>query len=299
MCGVASGLSTGAWFPAGPVYSAAPWSVALLPYLEFQTLYDRLTNPAASPEPLTNLVNTNIQVYTCPDDANENIGGNLSFAANGGYMTSGNWTTAQSSGLPVGSHTLNSYLFSFNNYNSPTNTPTLDSREVQAGTGVLIEETGANGYTAQIDRLSDGQQHTVVLTENLQTVAWYSTSPTAVGVFAPIPQSAAGQYADSVTAPGAGIGPDPSLVPPSLKNLALRLNAPNLGQYSAKINANLGASEGNAPRPSSNHPNVVNVFFADGHGGPLSQNIADDVWLRLLSSSGEKFGQNVLGDNSF
>lgn len=286
--------------PATFTYSAAPWSIALLPYLEFQTLYDRLITAGSGPETLPTLQQTSIQVYTCPDDANENTGGNLSFAVNGGYMTSGNWTTAQSSGLAVGSHTLSSYLFSFNNYNSPSNVANQDSREVQAGTGLLLEETGSNGFRAQIDRIPDGQTHTVLLTENLQTFTWYTPSPSSAAVFAPIVQSAAGQYADAITGSANGIGPDPSV---GGKGKALQFGvstgSPSLATYSAKINSNLGAAEGMSPRPSSNHPNVVNVFFADGHGGPLSQNIADDVWLRLLSSAGEKFGQVVLSDNSF
>lgn len=285
---------------ASPTYTPAPWSVALLPYLEFQTLFDRLVTPGSGPETLpAQLQNTSIQVYTCPDDANENTGGNLSFAVNAGYTTSGNWTNAQTNAWLNTQHELQDYLFSFNNYNAPSNAPTQDSREVQAGTGVFIEETGSNGYTAQIDRLSDGQQHTVVLTENLQAFTWYSFLPPQVGVVVPITQSAAGQYADAVTGAANGIGPDPAVGGKSRSLFYNQTTPPNLATYSAKINANLGAAEGTSPRPSSNHPNVVNVFFADGHGGPLSQGIADDVWLRLISSSGEKFGQNVLGDNAF
>ncbi|MFO1092484.1 MAG: DUF1559 domain-containing protein [Planctomycetaceae bacterium] len=290
---------------ASPGRTAAPWSVSLLPYLEFQTLYDRLVTPGTGPEAVGTLQQTSIQVYTCPDDATENIGGNLSFAANGGYMTSGNWTAAQAGGLPVGSHTLNSYLFSFNNYNAagtPANSPTLDSREVQAGTGLLVEETNSFGFRAQIDRIPDGQTHTVLLTENLQAVTWFNPSPTAVGVFVPVTGTApgastAGQYADAITGSANGIGPDPSV---GGKSQSLFFgNALSVAAYAGTINSNLGAAEGTAPRPSSNHPNVVNVFFADGHGGPLSQNIADSVWMRLISSAGEKFGQVVLSDADF
>jgi prepilin-type N-terminal cleavage/methylation domain-containing protein/prepilin-type processing-associated H-X9-DG protein len=301
--GVWTGESSGS-----PVLAPAPWSVALLPYLEFQTLYDRITTGSGTGtmptgETELDLKTRGIQVYTCPDDPNSDTGGTLSFSANAGYTTEGNWTlatdaTTAAPSWTFGMHEVSDYLFSFNDYNNagtPPNSPTLDSREVQAGTGVFIEETGTGGYKAQIDRMSDGSTHTIVLTENLQAETWYSPNPGQVGIVVPFPEAAAGQYEDAA---GGGIGPDPAALPANAKALAMAYGTVNLGTYNAKINAVLPA-EGRAPRPSSQHPNVVNVFFADGHGGPMSQNIADSVWVRLVSSAGERFGQPVLGDNDF
>ena len=52
---------------------------------------------------------------------------------------------------------------------------------------------------------------------------------------------------------------------------------------------------GQAPRPSSNHPAQVNVIFCDGHGAGLNQSIDDGVYTRLLSSNGSGYGQIIDG----
>ncbi|MCA9033310.1 MAG: prepilin-type cleavage/methylation domain-containing protein, partial [Planctomycetaceae bacterium] len=62
-----------------------------------------------------------------------------------------------------------------------------------------------------------------------------------------------------------------------------------------KINARLGsAPEGNSPRPSSQHGQVVNVIYADGSGKSLAQNIDESVYARLVSSNGNNGNQQIL-----
>jgi prepilin-type processing-associated H-X9-DG protein len=63
----------------------------------------------------------------------------------------------------------------------------------------------------------------------------------------------------------------------------------------SRINNNTGAGEGLAPRPASMHPGVVNVFFGDGHGQSVSQNINDLVWFNLTTPGGQRHGENIQG----
>lgn len=296
------------------LYAPAPWSVLMLPYIEQEDLFDRITTgavggPVPTGETETVLKNTLIEVYTCPDDPNADTGGTLSWAVNAGYTTSDNWLAAQAGTWNVGSHELRDYLFSFDNYNAAGGgVPTLDSREVQAATGVFVEQSGGGGYKATIDRMKDGQTQTILLTEGLQMVNWHSPHPRQVAIFAPLTGTLVddatpvpAQYSDLAVDPINGLGPDATALPPNAKSLALTIGAPNLSAsgLNARINDNPGAQEGLLPRPSSNHANVVNVMYADGHGGPLSEDVTDFVYLRLLTSNGGKLGQQVLSDSDF
>jgi prepilin-type processing-associated H-X9-DG protein len=68
----------------------------------------------------------------------------------------------------------------------------------------------------------------------------------------------------------------------------------------SKINRNLAsATDSENPRPSSLHPGVVNMAFGDGSVKPVSQDISDNVYLRLLTPFGGRYGQNVLADTDF
>ena len=65
------------------------------------------------------------------------------------------------------------------------------------------------------------------------------------------------------------------------------------------INVNRGANEGSAPRPSSNHPGVVNVHYADGHGSVMSEQIDTTVYVRLLTPNGVQYGQTNVSADQF
>ena len=130
----------------------ATWCIQLLPYLENQALFDRIT--AGNGEAAGNLndrpsvlQNTNIQVYTCPDDPNSDAPGCLSFVANAGYTTSAFW------GLPMTAAHIpgGPYDFSFDNYTTAAPFHSSEDEEVFRGTGMFFQE-GAAGRSA-IDRV--------------------------------------------------------------------------------------------------------------------------------------------------
>lgn len=289
----------------------ASWAVQLLPYLEAQELFNRITAAAA---PLVGndspavLANTNLQVYTCPDDPNADVGGKLSFVANAGYTTSDFWGGSLAGHVPGVGAGLNNYDFSFDGY-QPGGASSEDV-EVFRGTGMFLVENPTAAIRSAMDRVPDGASHTILLSENLQATTWASADIEDVSFVVPFEAgSEAGDFANNEAIIN-GLGPTPPSSGPPLKSVALDYDTPlatpqginfsaNPVLATGKINAQPGAPQSTRPRPSSLHPNVVNVMYADGHGGPISSTISDRVWVRLVSSSGERFGQEVLSDNDF
>ncbi len=105
----------------------------------------------------------------------------------------------------------------------------------------------------------DGTTYTLLMTENLNADSWRDLGEANVGVIW-----------DHSWDPDAGAaGTDP--VPP-------------------KINFD---PEGNHPRPSSRHPGIVNVFYCDGHGRPLSDSLDYLIYQHLMTPWGSKAAQDA------
>jgi hypothetical protein len=295
---------------ASPSWQGAPWSVQLLPFLEQQGLFDRLqvsTNDVPSdPNSTTQLLLTNIKVYTCPDDPNAESGGTMSFSANCGYTNAVGWAAAVGAATLNPSHTITrsavgstteGYDWIFNDHGATAATNNSDDEDLTQASGVFFQQYLSGGYRGSLDRMTDGQTQTVVFSENLQTTGWGSGVVESVGFVFPAEGTTNTIAATTATGTGFGLAPPTGSKSNGMGYLGVNLTST---QPAAKINANLNtAGEGAAPRPSSLHPSVVNAFFGDGHGQTISQNIADDVWARLVSQGGNRFGQNILSDNSF
>jgi prepilin-type N-terminal cleavage/methylation domain-containing protein/prepilin-type processing-associated H-X9-DG protein len=295
----------------GPV--PVPWSIQLLPFLEQQALFDRLTAPnppATGPDSIPALRRTALAIFTCPDDPNAESGGTMTQVANAGLTTSNYWMQALA-GMSL--NTLHiagqdgsgiGYDYSFNG--SGAITP--DDLDVTQANGLFWQELFNAGYRARIDSMKDGQSNTVVLTESLQATAWWAFNINQVAYVVPMADNGtANQFAaNDVTVNG--LGPS-SGQPYSSKSNALRyfdngsgatymgINfAADAALQQSRINANIGAGEGLAPRPASLHPGVVNVFFGDGHGRTVSQNINDIVWFNITTPGGQRHGENIQGE---
>jgi len=302
--------------PAGPAYVGVPWCVQLLPYLDMQSLYDRLTvavPPTTGPDSIAQLrANTSIQVFTCPDDTNAEVGGNLSQCVNAGLTTSTYFVASLLSSAALnGVHYSGvngsgiGYDYSFN----MTGTITADDLDVTRDNGVFWQEFAAGGYRSRLDNMKDGQSHTVLLTENLAATKWWAYNLNEVAYVVPMQDTGTGnQYAANDIVVN-GLGPSPGQ-PYSVKGNALRyvdngtgasymgVNFNGTALAAAKINNNVNAAgEGLAPRPSSAHPGIVNVFFGDGSGRTVSQNISDIVWFNLTTPSGQRHGESIQGDD--
>ena len=184
-----------------------------------------------------------------------------------------------------------------------------DDDEVTRGTGFLYQEVlpGAfvnAGFRATLDAVSsgDGLAQTIAFSENLDATRWGTTNVSEMAFIVPLQDAGSPQEVDGANVDN-GLGPDPALEGP--KDLALaydpaRLPYDTFPFANARINAFVGnAAEGLSPRPSSYHPGLVNVIFGDGHARNVSESIDIGVYLRLVSSRGERHGQFILSDNDF
>ena len=290
---------------SNPVINAVPWPVALLPYLEQETLQERLldaTNDIPSdPNSTDSLMAVGIQIYTCPDDPDADGAGTLSFVANAGITTSEVWNAPSLCDVfdILAPQTATGYDWSFNGYGVVN----ADDHRVTRGSGVFFQEFHSGGFRSSLDYLSvgDGQSNTILFTENLQATCWAIGDLSDISFVVPVESLDQNTIASNESIVN-GLGPEPDR--PKTEAMDFEMNGYNLaanpGFLSARINADpVSALEGGRPRPSSFHPGLVNGFFGDGHGRVISQSIDDSVYLRLVTTWGERYGQTILGNGGF
>jgi len=295
---------------ATPTLGPATWGVHLLPYLEQQSLFDRLqvsTNDSGMGANSTDLLSMiAIEAYICPDDQNGGPG-SMSFVANAGYIANDLWDDANSQ-----VHSVGLYDFDFNT----AGVKNADDNQVAASSGVFWREVNNGGQVSTLDRISsaDGTSQTVLLSENINTRNYVIGSGVPGGWVSPYQgENSFGIAIAATTAAGTstvsdyntpgGIGIDSGASGASkARGLILNANAiADTGNGPAcKINANLQtAGDGASPRPASLHPGVVNMAFADGSCKVISQNIDESVYCRLLTPIGNRHGQDILSSSSF
>lgn len=316
-----------------PLYRAAGWPVAILPNFDATALYDALQDAAVSGgvgsnSDLNVLARTNVPGFTCPDDPTAEQPGELSYVANTGYISSrlfGNGSSpamgSGGMGFPITTPTANagtlgasshrqgdSYNWALASGNS------LEARDrITRATGVFFQpdtavQSGARvvmDQRASLDAISrgDGLTQTLLLSENIQAWKWISPYMPDIG------------FGFAMGRDGTWINPadegSPNGFGPTLGSAArtaetvLRFDPATL-RFDATadtddcgINSNLQANDRDAPRPSSGHPGIVNVMYADGHGGTLTDRVDVTAYVRLLSSNGVKYGQAILEDADF
>ncbi len=274
----------------------------------------------------TNIVNplNIIGPLTCPDDANnQNVPGGLSYAANAGYINATNWALAGDMG--TGAH--DSTLIDWDGQGALASTPAVTPLGIQIAhsTGVYWRND-ASGFHATQDfvQRGDGTSNTIMIAENVNSGYWadintvttggntlptrrdlqtgyigfgISIAVTAVSGATPtlytVDQTKATGSFNITATPG-----NTELQTPSTASGAVPFALTDgTGFNDADPNSNLlTATNGQTPRPASNHPGVFCVCFTDGHASPLSQNMDAGVYMRALSPAGTLFGQPTDGD---
>ncbi|QDU41379.1 putative major pilin subunit [Maioricimonas rarisocia] len=286
--------------------SPAPWTVPILPYFDQQSLYESLlevSNGQTQTDPFsfTQLSQISIAGFSCPDDPEKDVNAEMSYVANAGYIRADIWDDSSIHNGP----TLGD--IDWNNGDGSTN-PVRDStadRLVSYATQVFVYDVapygGATGSGASpdgraqsIDFVSrgDGGGQTLMISESLQANAWHNrmTNAIAFGLRVETTSNAPAEPGSSATT---GIGVDGSE-----QDEALTM-ATSFDPGVSMINANLNATDGSAPRPSSFHPGGVVATFVDGHTAFLNQNINGSVYARLLTPNGTRMGQGPLSSNDF
>ncbi len=121
----------------------------------------------------------------------------------------------------------------------------------------------------------DGLAQTIFFMENARPRAWYKQTNADVGV------GMSFEFGPDLTslAIGKGVIPDPASFPTSLHHWG----------FAPKPRA--------LPRPTSPHQRCINALMGDGSVKSLNLNIDWDVYARLLTPDGYRFGQSlVTGD---
>ena len=161
---------------------------------------------------------------------------------------------------------------------------------------------------------SDGMTQTLLFSENMQATRWISPFASDIGfgwslsgTLEHVPGHGDVFVPDELGNPnGAGSRTDRSealtLDTAGLTGTPPGTGAPPQTPYyvdASGINANLSAGEGEAPRPSSNHPGIVNATFADGHATVLTETMDVGVYIRMLTPNGVMFGQQVMSTEGY
>lgn len=279
----------------------APWTVHLLPYLDQVGMYDQLQTYNANYSGTHST--KGIPVFVCPSDLGATEPGALSFAANAGYISNTVWPNVAGE---INTHALSAYAW---RYTTATGTAynltagTVDAAKASASLGVFwrtntpTQSTDSTIHTnavpiynavsgtdlkASLDKVRDGTSQTIMYSENMTNEGWlpsvFSVGNLGFGACVVIN--------DRVGLASGQIGSEGYVFDTATEK-------------QSKINADMTATSGSRPRPSSYHPQAVNIVFCDGSARNISQSIADSVYVRLITPNGNLYGQAILSGNSY
>ena len=280
------------------------WVVELMANMDRRDIADRWNNNFHWDDPASNgavvgstkLNQTYIKVIACPDDNTANgVNGGLSYVANNGYLLPGiggnRWTQG---GLD--------WNFDGTLINS-SGTPDIDKVDADAhrDTGMYWPDFGdfTSGREAQknshaVDGVFDGGGQTIMLSENVNagsSGSWADPTWTNVGFVYMVegPVSATNSYRY----------PQPYR---TASPANLPINLPN--KLRAGPEADVVSNTPSAA-PNSNHSGGVNVGYADGSVGFVSDTIDTNVYARMVSPGGARnrnavgiISQDPLSDNA-
>jgi type II secretory pathway pseudopilin PulG len=254
----------------------AGWVVVLLPELDQQAVYDTWIDPTGS------ALNPFLPILLCPSSGSP-VGGRAqcSYQANAGF-----W---------IGDFSSNGASWSFP---SPYNDNTVLAQwlnSLRAANGVFLDKALQPSAAVRSVDLRDGQSNTLLYAENLLATDWdYVTFLANAG--------SANRHLQSRI----GVGfvwlytLDNSSVPTTNPVGAPLFYLQDNPLYAeAKINSvkpfsNMDNSQAmvaltpSMARPSSFHPGIVNVVFADGRTTTLSERIAYHVYQALMTGYGTR-----------
>jgi len=279
------------------------WTTDLLLYLD-QAAVQRDYNSGA----ITTVATTapHMEVLTCVvDDNNYKLVGGLSYVANAGYM---NPTSFDGTNLHD-AFTVDWDGDGVSGLLSGTYDP--DDARFAHSTGVFWRTDTGDTFRMSLEFISngDGQATTIMFSENLQADDWQSpwsqsnsTAITVGGLSVPVDLNnhMFGVIVGTTAVPNMTVDlsalQGTALVAATKTKLALNpsmitgITAIGVSQP----NYNLTAVQQKAPRASSNHGDRINVAYCGGNVKSISVEIHWRVWLQLLSSDGQRFGQATI-----
>jgi prepilin-type N-terminal cleavage/methylation domain-containing protein/prepilin-type processing-associated H-X9-DG protein len=278
-------------------------------------------------EELIRIRELSLPSYTCPDDKNNfQAPGGLSYAANMGYVLDDLWYTPSNVPTENGDLFHDSMRIDWNG----DGVRTIKDAQISRATGVFWRRTkvvsgidtddatiaGINRdkkfrMTGDYIQKGDGLTQTILIAENVQSQFWggrtdywnFTTSPT------PTPTPALWKTTSFSGEIGIGLSVIQKVLPLNNDQIALReypntspTNFVNVNGIEIDPNSQMNTNRetaplGKYPRPSSYHPQSINVFFCDGHGTTLTPNMDLGVYMRLLSPNAVHYGSRILSQN--
>lgn len=262
------------------------WVVSLLDGLD-ATAVRRQIRQDGFIDDTTNTVT--LPVLTCPDDSSSfQSPFGLSYVVNSGYWQNGDFHVGDAS--PHSAYQAGSESSGVGGDESTIGDPCTGicdaDLDVSYATGVIwprFDETVGNGLSNRqitLDYVSqgDGVSQTILAAENLDATTWKTDeiASLAFGINRGEAHNSGGTDALNSAA----------------YTLSGTLNVVELGQ--GAINA---ADTVPLPRASSNHNGTVHFLFCDGSGRGISEQVDIIVYMRLISSNGQRLEEGLL-DNS-
>lgn len=280
-----------------PTQIPANWPVSLLAYLDRQDIVEALSQPSPTNQNLTFLQTIALDVLTCPDDnLHFKQAGGLSYAMNAGY---GNFPVNAQGQMTEAAYNPGTPPTSFHGFNDPAYGTTPAQIDFMRDTGVAfrapIPVVTIDRFRMTTDRISnrDGTSNTILVAENLNSQNWGGLS-----VNYGYPNSGTNGFTNVLDC-GFIINATPTTGEVAFTNNTLAPTSLPVTLTYSRLNADKGKHPGNYPVPSSLHPGIVVTCFADGRARPISDNIDNYVYMRLVSSGGTRRQQIPLSDSDY
>ncbi len=268
---------------------ARPWATALLPFLDRNDLQRVVANGTLGMAASGGSI-PHVESLTCVvDENNFNINDGLSYVGNGGYMTAAEWATPNlhtAGSNPGFGATLAQRLrvgHATGVFWAPDNGVAAGLTPIDPSTGVPPAGFVKDPFRMSLDFISagDGNSNTILFGENIQAGNWSWNNGGSLG----------GSIFGVLISPGVNIT---SVV--GKLTLGTSMSFENVLVNVGRLNRNLTAAQYTAPRPSSNHGDLINFAFCAGNVRPINMNIDPRVFARLVTPDGQRFDQVVLSD---
>lgn len=274
------------------------WCIQLLPLLDSAALARQLRDHRESVI-VNGTPNLTLRFFTCPDDEyNFRANGGLSYAANAGYLSDEVWgrPTADMAATLDTLHAPGTLRLGGESFeermalHSATGVFWRAIGAVDNSTQSASERPRASRMTGEAIQQGDGLTYTLLFAENIQSRNWASTNVNDIG-FGLLVKSAPDGSPQLSSATGRIGASGPLALDPGWKIFDDPKRNPS-------PNTNISAEPGTAPRPSSQHSGgIINVGYADGRATNLSEQIAPSILARLVTSQGERYGQQPVAPN--
>jgi hypothetical protein len=241
-----------------------------------------------------------LKIFVCPNDTNKlNRGGGNSYAANAGYASQEIWGVSSQAemrdavpankpfpgAVPSGSV---DWWDSGDSFNDPNN------RDQGRASGAFVHHLDTPNSLDGISS-ADGLTNTVFFAENLNSDNWASPNIAFNAIIAPVANTSFDFTTNQGDAPATGLYLPRSTTGWYLQFINGAWSLAPSAMKNARINQLDDAGVGQAPRPSSNHTGgLVIVGFGDGSSKPISDNIDERVWGRMLTSRGTSDYEQLL-----